>query len=436
MRAIVLTLLLMVSGTVSAQLPPVGKDVEPKEAIRRGNMVVHVTDNMEDNDPSNLIFAQVMAPPTNDSNKWHIAVVTRKNCEQCATLMKQWESDKILRAYAVPGDPQHSWAHLTVYDYNDKMENWRWQPFNKDGLKIDAFPTVLVLPPRDGSYGKPNIVVCKYVYEGTPEALRDAVNGSIKAYIVMLDGQVKPRSNNTQGVAKFKQEPNKEVEEPVEGGIGSLQGGFGCIPISALLAFNAMSQLQVPPLNLPNEESEPNQPVVNTLKQAIGKGPEVLVIRDTEVQQTGDEEKQIKDMVSALQPRSGSQYSVRYKDVNKVGKQYGISAEECPVVLQVDGKRVVQKLSAIENGRNKEGMGFWILLDTLFGGGALIGAILFVAKALVVLVLVVLLLAVIMVMINRSNHTVVTQPAAPVDQAAIAAAVAAELAKQNKPTAA
>jgi len=441
------------------------KDVDAREVIRRGDFVEHVTDDRaEVEDPYGKLIAQIASTPESDLDKWYISVISAKNCKGCEELKRLWDTNPILRAYAVPNSPKDSWAHFTIYDYDDPLQKWRWtrSPSNPKAVQIVATPTVILQPPRSGKYGKPSNVVCKYVWEGDPQKLHEALNGALHAYIDKLKQQVAPREGTaaSNGGMKSRDAGSKtsdfkgyEAKERMEDGTlhaphFPLEQPWRSIeltpnpPVKINLALPSdlrpIGQQQIPPpLDLPNEpkpgpdDDRPTGPLRDAVRSSL-IAPEIVIVRDKEQRAGQDVERAINEQVAALQPKTGQKYRERDIDISKANKLYGVSPDETPVVLLVHGKHVSQKLSALAiEGRS--GFTGWLLIDYLFGGGSMVGAVMWLIKALLVVVLFFFALVVVVIVclvIRRPPAQMVSaelrQAEAPkVDIEALAAAVVA-----------
>lgn len=159
--------------------PPPQVDVDA--VMRLGSLVQHIDGTYRDGPDD--VFAQAMAPPADDSGKWFISVVSMQACPACVKLKADWKTNDQLRSLAKP-EPENqkeSWAHFNVYDKDDKSQQWRWA-----SIKVTGFPTVLVQPPRNGSFGDPKTVVYQGTYGGTPDKLAAAIRDAIKRYTAKL----------------------------------------------------------------------------------------------------------------------------------------------------------------------------------------------------------------------------------------------------------
>lgn len=425
-------LLLGLASAVNAQ-EKLRKNVDAREIIRRGNMVEHVTNDIADENPATRAIAQMAETPVSDIDKWFISVIglKDKDCPACAKLHKQWETSEILRAYAVPESPKDSWAHFTWYDYNDPYQKWRWTKSEKNpnALRIDAFPTIVVQPPRSGKFGNPKIIVYKAVYQGDPRQFHDDLNASLHSYVEALQ-------NNSPGP--------KSTEDVLNNGERLIGGTSGDpIPVAAK-EVGGIGQQTIPPINFPldnpkepvddpaADSAPPRFPLAQGLRSSLVDSTEVVVVRDKEQRSDAAMEAAINTQVQKMQGR-GKPHKVKEKDIATAAKLYGISPDECPVVLQVSGKKVLQKVPITEEEAGKSSFTFWILLDQLFGGGSMLSAVFFVFKVMaglfVLMVVVVLIMVVIMSARRPPGPTVVNSTPA-IDYAALAAAVTA--AQQTK----
>lgn len=413
MMALIELVLAVASVYGQQTMPPIGKDVDAREVVRRGDMIEHITPDMEDVDDTTYTIAQIAATPDSDLDKWYLSVITQKGCQPCKQLLKDWESNQTLRAYAVPESAKDSWSHFTVYDYDDPLQSWRWKQSakNPNPIKISAFPTIIVQPPRSGKYGKPSTVVLKYVWEGSPEKLHTAINGAIKAYVAKLE-------------QRRSIEATKDSEAPLIG-----KGGFRAPETSADFAKPHGQQQFPPPLALPLDTqpivpSPPEQTPAPARQGLISAllAPEIVVLKDPEQELSEQQKQAIEEQVRAFQPTSGRPYKRINRDVNKFGQQYGVTPDEAPVVLQVEGKKVAQKaLARVPNGDERDDSekgfvvsGVLMLLSGVMGYGTalMIGKLLnFVFWVVVILVGLLILVIVIAMLRTRQPAMYYPQPA-------------------------
>ena len=163
--------------------PPAGITEEGiREVIRLGDSVQEIGVGPQNN-PS-AIFAAVAAPPPDDSHKWYITVIVTPNCRYCSTLLNDFKSAPQLKAFADPDDFKQSWSHYNVFRSDDTTQQWRWA-----GIKIESYPTILIQPPLNGSYGDAKTVVMQHSgYDGDSAALAKTIREHIRAYITTKSG--------------------------------------------------------------------------------------------------------------------------------------------------------------------------------------------------------------------------------------------------------
>jgi len=160
-------------------------EVDRAEVLRLGDMVQHV--DGVGSDPEAL-FVEAMGPPASDADKWFISVLTMQGCAPCVKLKADWASNSWLLALADPNDPKKSWAHYNVYAREDQSQAFRFQKLN-----IEAYPTVIVQPPRSKRYGDPTTVVFQGTYGGDPEKLARQITAAIRQYVAKLEGSQPPQ---------------------------------------------------------------------------------------------------------------------------------------------------------------------------------------------------------------------------------------------------
>jgi hypothetical protein len=166
--------------------------VDTPSVYRQGNLVQLIDGTWRGE--CDMLFGQVMGPPKDDNDKWFISVITMRNCPQCLKLKKDWETSPELLHLARPNlaEQKESWSHFNYYDKDDKSQSWRL-----DKLKIGAYPTVLVQPPRDGKYGDPKTVVYQGVYQGDPKELAEAIRSALRRYLAKFPVPVRSPINRS-----------------------------------------------------------------------------------------------------------------------------------------------------------------------------------------------------------------------------------------------
>jgi hypothetical protein len=118
-----------------------------------------------------------MQPPADDSHKWLFTLVTTKGCQWCDRLRADFDNDPTLKAWVDTKDYTKSWAHWQVVQIEDKSQEWRWKDF-----KPTQFPTLIVQPPVNGSWGDPHTIV--FVRQGylRPAELDAGIRKAIQLY--------------------------------------------------------------------------------------------------------------------------------------------------------------------------------------------------------------------------------------------------------------
>lgn len=166
-------------GVVPAPAKGAVPQVDKDSVLRRGNLAEHIDGTIRN--PAVTLWGQLSGPPASDADKWTIAVISMQRCPTCAKLKQDWASDPELRAFAKPElqNQKESWSHFQWYDKADATQQHQW----KD-LKVTAYPTVIVSPPRTGDYGSPKTVVFQQVYGrgSTPQQLARDIRDAITRY--------------------------------------------------------------------------------------------------------------------------------------------------------------------------------------------------------------------------------------------------------------
>jgi thioredoxin-related protein len=146
------------------------------EIARRGKMVERVDGYQDAGDPVDAISA-ALQPPADDSHKWYFTLVTTQNCRYCDMLRRDFEQDPKLQGWVNTKDYTKSWAHFQVVQIEDQSQTWRFKDF-----RPTSFPTLIVQPPLNNSWGDPHTIV--YVRQGylKPADLDSAIRGAIQQY--------------------------------------------------------------------------------------------------------------------------------------------------------------------------------------------------------------------------------------------------------------
>jgi hypothetical protein len=145
------------------------------EIARRGPMVERINGFEADSDQA--YFVEAIAPPADDSNKWNLTLVTTKNCSHCERLRGDFDQAPALAPWVNTKDYTKSWAHYQVVQIDDKSQSWRWKDF-----KPKSFPTLILQPPFDQSWGDPHTIVMLVEGYETPEKLAQKMRAAIDQY--------------------------------------------------------------------------------------------------------------------------------------------------------------------------------------------------------------------------------------------------------------
>lgn len=178
-----LTLIVACLAVVPAQAQDA--EVDRAEVLRLGDMVQHI--GRIGSEPVDA-FVEAMGPPASDADKWFISVLTMQGCTACVKLKSEWTTSPWLLALADPSEPKKSWAHYNAYAREDQSQAFRFS-----NLQIEAYPTILVQPPRSGRYGDPKTIVFQGAYGGDPEKLARQITEAIRQYVAKLEASQPPQ---------------------------------------------------------------------------------------------------------------------------------------------------------------------------------------------------------------------------------------------------
>jgi hypothetical protein len=228
------------------------------EIGRRGALVERIG-GFESASDSGAAICAALQPPADDSHKWHFTLVTMRGCSWCERMRADFAADAKLTAWVNTQDYTKSWAHWQVVQIEDQSQAWRWKDF-----KPTVFPTLIVQPPVNGSWGDPHTIV--YLRQGylKPAELDAAIRSAIQLYATKAfprhvaweaKQSVAATSVNHAG---FQQGNPAVPAGPVEKGAPIEQAGGWNPPVSPPLP---LSPLPLPTLpNYPVQPTYPNAP--------------------------------------------------------------------------------------------------------------------------------------------------------------------------------
>lgn len=150
------------------------------EIARRGPLVERVSGIQSADDPRGAV-ALAMQPPPDDSRKWLLTLVTTRGCSWCEQMRRDFETDAKLKSWIDTKDYSKSWAHWQVVQIEDQSQAWRWNNF-----KPTSFPTLIVQPPVNGSWGDPHTIVFARQGYQKPSELDAAIRQAIQLYAAKM----------------------------------------------------------------------------------------------------------------------------------------------------------------------------------------------------------------------------------------------------------
>jgi hypothetical protein len=199
------------------------KDVPWKaqaEIARRGAIAERVDGLQDADDPLDAIAA-AMQPPADDSHKWLFTLVTTRSCQWCEQMRRDFDNDARLKAWVDTKDYTKSWAHWQVVQIEDQSQAWRWKDY-----RPTAFPTLIVQPPVNGSWGDPRTIVFARQGYQKPAELDTAIRKAIQLYAA----KAFPRHVAWQAAREGSQ--NKIVAGGIEQARGAEQSGGWTPPVT------------------------------------------------------------------------------------------------------------------------------------------------------------------------------------------------------------
>jgi len=199
-----LFLLLAFADSLSAQTvpPPSPKQVDVNEVYRRGDAVTVMGEGPRS--AATEAWAAAMAPPEDDSHKWFVTLWSVKNCLYCEKLKADFQNAPELVAFITAPEHAKAWAHCNIYDGNDATQHHR-----KVKYRVTSYPTIVIQPPLDGTWGDPaTVVFWEAGYDGNPKKLAERIRKAVRYYAGVMSGKGYPRPPQTIPIEEL------EAEEP------------------------------------------------------------------------------------------------------------------------------------------------------------------------------------------------------------------------------
>jgi len=325
------------------------QSIDPHEIVRRGNRVEAVNTTATHAQAStDADVLAALAPPADDSHKWFISVITLDGCAPCKRLLADWQSSPALAAFAQPGNPRASWAHLNIYAAEDETQTWRWK-----NIAVKSYPTILLQPPRHGRYGNAaTVVLQKSGYNGAPSELAAQLRAAIekqarKAHIDVAKqrssaGEIlaDDAADDTLKFTSFEQKappfapPAKP--QPLLPSVDPLPL-LPAIPPSVDPDAKPTPATPTEPAPLPDDLPDPS-------KEKYPQHPEAVVIVDKLAESSTDTAilAQIQRVLARLRAERPG-LVVRLLDVRDA-RQYPVAPRELPAVLTTNEGRLETKL--------------------------------------------------------------------------------------------
>lgn len=150
------------------------------ETQRRGHMVE------ETGVVRNSLVAAALAPPADDSCKWHVILITKKGDPACDRMREVIHGHKSMKAWIDVANPMTSTMHFQERDIADPLQ----QPWLKPLLPaVQKFglPMLIIQPPLNGRFGPSDTVVKMITGELSGSALDDKFRESIIAYVQSIE---------------------------------------------------------------------------------------------------------------------------------------------------------------------------------------------------------------------------------------------------------
>lgn len=304
-----------------AQVAPTDLDeaeIIRREVLRRGDhlQVVEVG-GIAAEGPT---YEDALAPPADDRQKWFISVISQRGCPACDKLKAAFRGETALAGFADPLNPKRSWAHYREYAIEDEAQAWRW----KD-VQFRAFPTILIQPPRDGSFGEPAAVV----YQGTgfesPAKLAKAMQVAIKKYVAKIKPPRQARYSGGHRAAAADEAGGPQLEA---GGPPPFQTEPKTPP--------AVLPAPGGPTVFPWDDSPQNDPAA----AEIPAYPEAVIVYDADDVEPCD----FRGLAQRIRANRGGQLKVRLLEFAKASP-YSLRRDELPAAVLTSEGRIIEKIT-------------------------------------------------------------------------------------------
>lgn len=261
MRFAMLAILMMAQSVCAQVIQDNGMpDQAREEILRRGNSVVHI-DGVRSTGEE---YGDALQPPADDSHKWFITVIVSDNCQPCLQLQADWKRSEFLLAWAKPDKPQAGWAFINFYKKGDKLQDFRWAK-----IQLKGTPTILVQPPRNGSWGDPSTVVCQITgYDGDPRSLAFKLAEAVKKYVTKF--REKQPISSPNELLEIRAGPTAEDQAPSQ--VTQIKG-FGAAQQPPFDVPGPSPTIDIPPMVQPTPRPTTPTPSPQTPDQPATPGP-------------------------------------------------------------------------------------------------------------------------------------------------------------------
>lgn len=181
-------------------------EIDRAEIRRWGDHVEHV-DGQAYGATSDIVM-EALSTPADDSNRWHITVLSMKGCAGCERLKQDLNNPQLdLWNLVGPDQKGNAWASLHIYDKDRLSDSWR-------GYKAQSYPWIVVQPPLSGVYGSPSTLVWEGSYSGNPQQLFQTICDRAKSHVMRISPQPQPTPQPAPNVAPPMPIPGPVTPQP------------------------------------------------------------------------------------------------------------------------------------------------------------------------------------------------------------------------------
>lgn len=195
-----LFMFVLIPTLIFADGPQNVPDVAVYEQARRGNHVEQ-TGTIRSG-----LMTEALAPPADDSGRWHICLVVKDRDVDSAAMMQTIAHDKAMAPWVNVAEPVKSQTHYQIRRIDDATQR-DWLANIRKQLDEKGLPCVIVQPPRNGHFGNHTNIVKMIHGRCSGEYLSGRLRDSIIEYVKKLEEQSNAHPNAISAPPPFNVPP-------------------------------------------------------------------------------------------------------------------------------------------------------------------------------------------------------------------------------------